>query len=218
MARNASLIVGAALIGGLLLLSRRAQAQPLPDGAQLPADMPSPEDAAPTAQAVAEEAQQSGDPLGAFLRAIRIAETGRDDGYGIVYGGGSFSDFSNHPAITGEWEGKALPDAFCTAAGFGPGCKSTAAGAYQINLPTWIDLNLNWQWVPLGDFSPDSQDQAAIRILDHDGALQLLDAGDVVGAVRVASRRWASLPGSTAGQGSKSLAWFMTQFAQGMQA
>lgn len=212
----------ALLIGGigaaLILMTRRAQAEPLPDGADLSNLPPDPFGAAQLADEVQQEAQSTGDPVSAFLRAIRIAETGSPDDYSIFYGGTHFTDFSNHPVLTGEKKGVPLPSTFCTRAGLPPGCVSTAAGAYQINVPTWTDLQTRWGWNPLPDFSPDSQDQAALRILDHDGALQLLDAGDVLGAVKVASRRWASLPGSSAGQGGRSLEWFLAQFNEGFNA
>lgn len=142
----------------------------------------------------------------AMLTAIRFAEHKDDDvkngrDYFTFYGGGRFEGTADHPTITGERQPVRLPERFCRAAGFKGACYSTAAGAYQINVPTWRDFRKAGQWGPrLPDFSPASQDEAARRILLATGAVARLDAGDLPGAVRLASSRWASLPGSTAGQ------------------
>jgi lysozyme len=52
----------------------------------------------------------------------------------------------------------------------------------------------------LPDFSPASQDAAAIEYLKDLGALRLIKAGDFNGALQKAGRAWASLPTSTSGQ------------------
>ena len=63
----------------------------------------------------------------AFLAMIRQSE-GAD--YTTCYGySHTISDMSDHPAVTGEWNGMGLSDTMCANAGFSPGCKSTAAGA-----------------------------------------------------------------------------------------
>ncbi len=142
----------------------------------------------------------------AMLTAIRFAEHKDDDvkngrDYFTFYGGARFEGTADHPAITGERQPVRLPERFCRAAGFKGTCYSTAAGAYQINVPTWREFRRAGAWGPrLNDFSPASQDEAARRILQATGAIARLDAGDLSGAIRLASGRWASLPGSTAGQ------------------
>lgn len=143
------------------------------------------------------------EPIDAFLSMIRAAEhtaatIASGSEYSTFYGGRRFTDFSNHPVLTGEMRGVALSDSICRSAGFLPGCVSTAAGAYQITLPTWRDVQ-SWEG-NLPDFSPASQDEAARRILRHDGAAAFIDAGDFPAALAIASQRWASLPGSTAAQ------------------
>src|SRR5262245_12539239 len=80
--------------------------------------------------------------LKAFLAMIRYSEgTFSKDGYRKLYGGGLFTDFSNHPntPIT-KW-----------------GITSTAAGAYQILVRTWQELQSK---LKLTDFSPANQDRA----------------------------------------------------------
>lgn len=155
--------------------------------------------------------------VAAFLYAIRCSEhnaadvaSGRD--YQTFYSGLRFVDMTDHPVITGELKGVKLPDAMCKAAGYGPGCVSTAAGAYQITRPTWVEFRELSPRLP--DFSPASQDAAAARILERLGVRRLLYAGDVQGAIMKASTRWASLPGSTAKQGGRTMAFVLDKFSQ----
>jgi len=142
----------------------------------------------------------------AFLMAIRYGEgTAAANGYHIVYGGGLFHNMSDHPTITGEWKGKQLPDHYCKGAGLNPPCFSTAAGAYQFLRPTWKKLKLLLQ---LPDFSPDSQDLAAIELIREKGALQDVIDGRIDEAIRKVKPVWASIPGATYGQPTASLsAW-----------
>jgi lysozyme len=102
----------------------------------------------------------------------------------------------------------------CRAAGYGPGCVTTAAGAYQIIRPTWNRIRDKLQ---LPDFSKQSQDRAAIELLEESGAMELLGLDDVLGAIRKASTVWASLPGSTAQQNPKSLAYALERYSDGLQ-
>lgn len=123
----------------------------------------------------------------------------------------TIADLSEHPAITGEWNGEVLADAMCARAGFRPGCKSTAAGAYQINRPTWVGVR---DALGLPDFSEASQDAAAIELIRRRGALEALKAGDVGTFVSRCRNEWASLPGNYAGQGQRAMsqlvAWYQT--------
>jgi lysozyme len=168
------------------------------------------------------EVQRMTDPqanLNAFLFMIRSTEhvyprdVLNDAAYSIFYGGSKFSNFADHPVLTGEKKGVPLPDHFCTAAGLKPGCVSTAAGAYQLIKGTWTRLKNK---LNLPDFSPLSQDQAAVALLDESGALDLIYAGDIEGAIKKASKIWASLPGSTAQQNPKALAYAMNRFDEGL--
>ena len=159
--------------------------------------------------------------LSAFLFMIRSTEhvyprdVIGDAAYSIFYGGTKFQSFRDHPVLTGEKKGVPLPDAMCAAAGLKPGCVSTAAGAYQLIKPTWVRLR---DKLNLPDFSPLSQDRAAVGLLEEIGAVDLIYAGDIEGAIHKASKIWASLPGSTAQQNPKALAYALNRFDDGLAA
>jgi muramidase (phage lysozyme) len=111
----------------------------------------------------------------------------------------TIASFADHPAVTGEWMGESL-------AFLGPQYaneKSTAAGRYQINRPTWVGIKTLLQ---LPDFGPDSQDQACVHLIRTCHALDLVEAGEIRLAIFACRGRWASLPGNTSGQPQKPLA------------
>lgn len=173
--------------------------------------------------------QPTGDPaanLAAFLYLIRSSEhlfprdVVGDAAYQIFYGGSRFESLADHPTITGEKRGVPLPPQVCRNAGIASGiCVSTAAGAYQINRPTWDEFRKAGRWGErLPDFSPASQDEAARRILWRVGALPLIEAGDIEGAIVRASPRWASLPFSTSGQRKHSLEFAAARFNEAAQS
>jgi muramidase (phage lysozyme) len=156
----------------------------------------------------------------AFLRTIRTLEhspqaVARGDDYTTFYGGGHFTDLTNHPVLTGEMRGVPLPRAMCIAAGYSDGvCVSTAAGAYQFIVPTWSDVRGISPRLP--DFSVQSQDIAAVRLLKKTGALQSVLSDDIDGALRLASSRWASLPYSTARQNPKSIMYALSTYQRNL--
>ena len=151
----------------------------------------------------------------AFLTMIAKAEgtEGRGDPYRVCYAyAHTVKDLRDHPAVTGEWRGQRLTDQQCKGAGLGPGCVSTAAGRYQIIRPTWLTCK---RALGLPDFGPDSQDRAAVYLIDQAGALDLVKAGRVEEAIPKLRRVWASFPGAGyAGQGMRSLNWMTTAYQQ----
>jgi len=152
--------------------------------------------------------------LAAMLQAIAHAEgtANQADPYRVCYAYRHvIRDLSDHPAVTGEWRGEKLPDAQCRAAGYGPGCVSTAAGKYQITRTTWARLKTK---LNLRDFAASSQDAAGAELLRECGAADYLQAGDFASAVRAARRTWASLPGAGYDQPERSLAWVQARFEQ----
>ena len=79
--------------------------------------------------------------------------------------------------------------------------KSTAAGAYQFINDTWGEAQ---SALGLGDFSPRSQDMAAVWLLQRSGSLPDVMAGDFQSAVQKDNKTWASLPGSPYNQRTRS--------------
>jgi len=120
--------------------------------------------------------------LNAFLKMIRQFES--NDDYYVIYGGSHFTDDSRHP-----YDGKPLP-------------AHSASGAYQFVIKTWKVLKNR---LGLHDFSPQSQDIAAVELLREIGALSAIQNDDIDLALRKASTQWASLPYSNAGQNPKSI-------------
>ena len=66
-------------------------------------------------------------------------------GYNVIQGGGTFSDYSEHPNRKDD--------------------KSTAAGRYQFVYATWLEAK---EALDLPDFSPESQDRAAWWLAQRD--------------------------------------------------
>lgn len=129
----------------------------------------------------------------AFLDMIAYAEVGTTgpEGYSILYGGGRFESFGDHPrrVIGARLGGKMI--------------YSSAAGRYQIMQKTW-----DWVRPKLGlpDFSPASQDAAAVWLLKYRGALEHVKAGRFEQAVNAVRNEWASMPAAPYGQPTKRLA------------
>jgi len=125
--------------------------------------------------------------LKAFLIMIQYSEgTFGKDGYRKLYGGGFFNDLSKHPntRVT-KW-----------------GITSTAAGAYQILNKTWNEIQAK---LKLPDFSPLSQDKAAIELIRRRKALEDVMAGRFTQAIEKCKKEWASLPGAGYGQNEKNV-------------
>lgn len=149
----------------------------------------------------------------AFLALIRHTEgtepnRAKWNPYAVTYGyDHELKRFDRHPADPSlgadRWRGVRLPDKYCTAAGLRPPCYSTAAGAYQFIWPTWRALAGRYL---LGDFGPSSQDEAAIALLAERHAIDAIIGGDLLIALHAASKEWASLPFSSAGQPKVTLA------------
>lgn len=128
--------------------------------------------------------------VAAFLQTVRVSEgTAGSDGYSILVGGGHFDSFADHPRQLVY-----LPNL---------GINSSAAGAYQILRRTWDGVRAK---LGLTDFSPASQDRAAVELIRQRGALADVRAGRFAAAVDKCRKEWASLPGAGYGQRENSLA------------
>lgn len=87
----------------------------------------------------------------------------------------------------------------------------TNRAGYQVTKGTWSKLKSR---LGLRDFSPASQDAAAIELLRETGALQYAEQGNVAAAVSAARRIWASLPGAGYDQPERSLAWLQARYTE----
>jgi muramidase (phage lysozyme) len=129
--------------------------------------------------------------VAAFLRVIRAGETSQsDDAYRMLFGGDLIDDLSDHPRRPIR---RQLGDKTIT---------STAAGAYQFLSRTWDECAAA---LSLNDFSPGSQDLAAVFLINRRRALEDAMAGRLESAIKKCSSEWASLPGSPYGQPIKPL-------------
>jgi muramidase (phage lysozyme) len=84
----------------------------------------------------------------------------------------SVKDFKQHPDILVQWA---------------PNTTTTAAGRYQFLKGTWDGLGMP-------DFTPHSQDIAAVKLMQRRGMIEPLLAGDIDTAVHKGAPEWASLP------------------------
>jgi muramidase (phage lysozyme) len=133
-----------------------------------------------------EQASKAQKNLRAFLIMIQYSEgTLGKDAYRKLFGGGLFTDFSKHP------------DMPVTRGSL----TSTAAGAYQILYKTWLEVQ---QKLGLPDFSPSSQDKAAIELIKRRKALEDVLAGKFSQAIEKCRKEWASLPGAGYNQRERS--------------
>lgn len=118
----------------------------------------------------------------AFLRVIRKGEGTSDaNGYRRMFGGQLFNSYADHPRIVVNKSGY----------------KSSAAGAYQFIISSWDETK---NIMGLKDFSPASQDRAAVGRIMARGALDDVKAGRFETALKKCAKEWASLPGSPYGQ------------------
>jgi muramidase (phage lysozyme) len=147
----------------------------------------------------------------AFLKALRVGEgTTGDNGYLRLVGGGLASSYDIHPALAG-WGGWRMPLAMAQRAGYPNGAVSTAAGAYQINRPTWTRVAPK---LGITDFSPASQDEVAWYLIGEKGAQADVLAGRIEQAVSKVRKVWASLPNAGYGQREVQFVTFQRAYEQ----
>lgn len=152
-------------------------------------------------------ADAGGPNVCAFLDTIAVSELGArlialsDEGYNVLVGSTPdhphlFDSYADHPrklVSLPKW-----------------GVKSSAAGRYQIIEPTWDGL------APvLGgrvSFDPINQDRACIELLRECRAYPQIVGGNIEGAINLARKTWASLPGAGYGQPEHSLSDLLDVF------
>ena len=122
----------------------------------------------------------------ALLDTIAFAEGTHDNlGYRTLFTFETFRSYRDHPRRVhcASYHGYRL-------------C-SDAAGRYQMISSTFDSVAERLQ---LDDFSPKSQDLAAVELIRWRGGLSKIEQGDFDGAIAAIGREWASLPGSGYGQ------------------
>ncbi|MBP0002363.1 MAG: glycoside hydrolase family 104 protein [Cyanobacteria bacterium SBC] len=122
----------------------------------------------------------------ALLDTIAFAEGTHDElGYQTIFTFDTFGNFFDHPRRIR-----------CTVYA-GQRLCSDAAGRYQMLSSTFDSVAK-----PLGlaDFSPISQDLAAVELIRRRGGLEKIQQGDFEGALVAIQKEWSSLPGSGYGQ------------------
>lgn len=132
----------------------------------------------------------------AFLDTIAYAE-GTNDSYNIIFSFARFQSYAAHPRRL-----------MCSG-----GYCSDAAGRYQIKSTTWDDVR---RVIGVGDFSPASQDRAAIQLIKWRGGLddveRIVTQTDFANALYTVRLEWASLPHSPYGQPTKTVSGLWEKF------
>lgn len=124
-----------------------------------------------------------------YLNVIALSEGTAgymNNGYNTMFGGDQFSDMSDHPRILKEFTDKN-----------GKRNKTSAAGRYQFTQASWDEAA---KALNLKDFSPRSQDMAALYLIQRAGQLDNVLNGNFADATAGLGGVWASLPSSTYAQ------------------
>jgi muramidase (phage lysozyme) len=121
-------------------------------------------------------------------RLLDAIAAGESSGYDIMYGGGKFASYADHPR-------QAIP----ITSGPNVGKTSSAAGRYQFLGSTWDDVAKE---LGLKDFSPENQDAGAWHLAAKTYAgktgrdlLADLEAGRTQDVASALSGVWTSIPG-----------------------
>jgi lysozyme len=147
--------------------------------------------------------------LRAFLHMIRVAEgTAGPDGYRALFGHTParprlFAGWSDHPRQAVQFTDQRGRRLWTSAAGaFQFMARSPIPGGGWTTVDTWDRVR---QKLALPDFSPTSQDRAALELIREAGALDDVMQGRFGQAVHKVRRTWASLPGAGYGQPERTM-------------
>jgi len=118
------------------------------------------------------------------------ASEGVQHGYNTLFGNERFDSLDEHPNISKKFKQTNNRTR-----------STTAAGRYQFLKSTWDEAA---NALGLADFSPESQDLAAIYLMERARALNDVASGDFANAERKLGKVWASLPSSPYPQPTRS--------------
>jgi lysozyme len=143
--------------------------------------------------------------LAAFLSTIGWSEGADYDTIVTgVNGPATFTDFSDHP-FAPQFN---RPPVIVRRS---PLLESTAAGRYQLLYRYWVPYRAK---LGLLDYSPASQDSVALQQMRERGAVALIAAGDIQGAITACSNIWASFPGNGYAQGGRTMGELLDKYAE----
>lgn len=147
--------------------------------------------------------------VAAFLLMIRTAEGTADaNGYRALFGHRAnrprlFEGWADHPRIASQFTDKRGRRLWTSAAGaFQFMAVSAIPTGGRTSVDTWDRMARD---LKLPDFSPASQDAAAVELIRRRGALGDVRAGRFAAAVEKCAPEWASLPGAGYDQPEKSI-------------
>jgi muramidase (phage lysozyme) len=149
------------------------------------------------------ETQAGGANVLRFLDLIAFSEgtstvKASDDGYNVLYGGGVFHGYADHPRrkLTFPINGKPVT--------------SSAAGRYQLLERYWDAYRASRSLS--GGFTPENQDRIALQQIRERRALDDIKAGRIERAIAKCSNIWASFPGNSYGQNPHRLEKLLNQW------
>lgn len=147
----------------------------------------------------------------AFLWMIRTAEgTAGPNGYRTLFGGGLFAGWADHPRRAAQFTDRDGRKLWTSAAGaYQFMAVSPLPGGKSTKVDTWDRIRAK---LGLPDFSPASQDAAALELIREAGALADVIAGRFDQAVSKVRGIWASLPGAGYAQREVALSQLRTAF------
>lgn len=140
----------------------------------------------------------------AYSEGTATSPITQNDGYDVIVTGVDgpevFTDYSDHPFAT-------RPAKVVRRV---PLLESTAAGRYQLLYRYWLVYKIQ---LGLADYSPASQDAVALQQIKERGAIDLVLAGNIQGAIEACSNIWASFPGNSYGQaGGRSMGELLDKY------
>lgn len=140
----------------------------------------------------------------AFSEGTSTSPLTQNDGYDVIVSGVDgpeiFTNYGFHPFASGR------PAKLIRA---NPPLHSTASGRYQVLYRWWQPYKVS---LNLPDFSSTSQDAVALQQMKEKGAVDLVIAGDIEGAIKACSNIWASFPGNSYGQGGHSMDILLSKY------
>ena len=153
----------------------------------------------------------NGANLLAFLDMIAWAENGwellgaSNDGYDLLVGAifpnhvTRFTSYADHPQKFIKINDKLT---------------SSAAGRYMILAKTWDGLEAAHHY---GDFSPESQDRGCIELIRGRNAHGEVLGGNIMRAIALCNKEWASFAGSPYGQRTRPIGAMLAVFNQSLE-